>query len=189
VLGAEALKGSDHAVMVVRGRWARGDVEACFGGHGESFAIKNFGTLAFVDDHTALLTNRSDVDAHALATRGAGPGVHALAMYRALPEDRAIGFVADGASKDDWSMIEMPAGSDVSAWLRVQPGGVAFDASADGHDAAAAKHAEQVVRPQIDSVFGKTDALGKIDLARTGTVVRVSGTLTELMLDMLASSQ
>ena len=195
VLGAPALKGSDHAVMVVRGRWARADIEKCFGGHGPNtdvIEIKKFGSLAFVDDHTAILSNRADVDVHALATTGAGPSARVLAKYMALPRDRAIGFVADGASKDDWSMIELPAGTDVSLWLRVEATGVTFDALADAHDAKAAEHADSVVRPQLEGVFGahgeKADVIGRADVERSGGTIRVKGTLTNLMLGMIASS-
>src|SRR5205807_9394602 len=65
--GAPSLHDSLHGTLVLRGRWLRKDVEACFGDtvkthvtpdHAKLFRIGDDGWLDFIDAHTAYIAVR-----------------------------------------------------------------------------------------------------------------------------------
>src|SRR5205823_2381664 len=138
--------------LVLRGRWTRKDVAACFGDtvkthvandHAQLFRVGDDGWLDFIDDHTAYVAVRPDLDAdalHALVRHGAGPPQHARDLYAHLPADRSLAIVVDGHSNDDLTdTLALPKGSDIFGWVRAEPTGVTLDVAADPHDAAAAQ--------------------------------------------------
>ncbi len=201
VLGAPSLEGFDKGALVIRGRWARKDVEACIGDGikpntvrdgSRLYRIGDFGWLDFVDEHTAYATMRADLGAeavHALTRHGGGPQGHARDLVTRLPADRTFAFVADGHAGDDWpSMgLALPKGSDLYGWFRVEPTGLVLDMAGDAHDAAAAKAGAAAIKPQIDELFSADggSAIGKLEVVVEHTVVHLRGGMTSLMLGMM----
>ena len=107
-----------------------------------------------------------------------------------LPEARSIVIVEDGAAKDDWSSLNLPTGSDLFGSILVEEGRATVDLAADPHDAAAAQALVDKVRPELEAVFGhaNTDAMGTLEVRKDGTVVRLGGHLTSLMLGIVTSA-
>ena len=203
VFGAGSLASPDHGTMIVGGRWRRKDVEACFDDSAKPHVAKDgaklyrlgdLGWLDFIDDHTAYATIRDDLDAeavHALVRHGTGMQPHARALADQLPAARSIAIVIDGHAKDDWSgILPVPKGSDVFAWIRIEPEGLVIEGAADTHDEAAAKTAAAHIQPQLDSVFSAAHAetLGKLTATHEHSIVRVHGTLSSLTISMLTSA-
>jgi hypothetical protein len=184
--------------MVTRGRWERADVEKCFGDTvapqqlqdgARIFKLQSFGWIDFIDDHTAYLTNRKDLGAeevHALVVHGAGPQQRARDLVLGLPADRTVALVSVGKPDDESEIALIPKGSDIFSWVRIQPDGLALDMAADVHTEAAAKSAEAGLRKQIGEVFGTASpSVGKLEVVRQGSVVRLRGMLTSFMLGIL----
>jgi hypothetical protein len=189
--------------VVLRGRWQREHVEACFADTAKHvttadqhtmFKIGDEGWLDFIDDHTIYVAVASGLDAealHALVRHGAGPGQHTRDLFARLPADRAIALAFDGAGSDDLSdALALPKGTDVFGWMRVEKGGVTLDVAADPHRAAAAQLAMGKLAPRIDNLFGesKPEAVGRLQVVTEQTSVHLRGNVTALMLSMIASS-
>jgi predicted Ser/Thr protein kinase len=202
VFGAPGLEKSDAGTLILRGRWRRSDVEACFADTvkthvsadgGKLFRIGDFGWLDFIDDHTAYVTLNSKLDAeavHKLVTKGAGPVTKVKKTFAALPAARTISIVVDGASQDDWSMLSLPKGTDVFGWMRVEPSGLVLDLAADPHNDAAATAAQRRVKPQLDSLFENTnpETVGRLEVVRQQTAVHLRGNMTALMLGIVTAA-
>ena len=203
-VGAASAQDAQQGTIVLRGRWARHDVEACFGDRGKShvtadhatmFAIGDTGWLDFIDDHTVYLALHSELPPealHALVRAGQAPPPHVRDLVAKLPPERSIAIVLDGHGGDDLSKdFALPRGSDVFGWVRAEPAaGVALDLAADPHTAGGARAAIAKVRPQLDEAFGSamTALTGKLFVLQDGTVVHVRGNLTSLTLGMLSSA-
>lgn len=191
VMGAQGLEKSSKSTLVIRGRWAKKDVETCFAKMEKTdgvIKLATFGRLAFIDDHTALLTNRDDLDVKALvAATSGGPAARTRKLLATLPAERSVAFVVDGEAKDTWGDIGLPAGSDVTAWVRADEGALVYDVLADTKDAAVATTLEKDLHTQTDPVFGSNQSLGKLEIQRKGGALRLSGSMTELMLSMVVS--
>ncbi|HSD86052.1 MAG TPA: protein kinase [Kofleriaceae bacterium] len=202
VFGAPSLEESVGGTLVLRGRWRRSDVEACFADTVKTyvandgaklFRVGDEGWLDFFDDHTAIVTLDTKLEAealHKLAKKPAGPITRVKQMIAALPANRTIAIVSDGkGSSDDWSMLSLPKGSDVFGWIRVEKDRLVLDLAADPHNAEAAKAAMLRVKPQIDQLFANTnpDATGKVEVVPQGTVVHVRGRITSLMLSLVTA--
>nr|AHN97831.1 hypothetical protein [uncultured bacterium lac111] len=202
VFGAPGLEKSDAGTLIIRGRWRRPEVEACFADAvkthvsadgGKLFRIGDFGWLDFIDEHTAYVTLNAKLDAetvHKLVTRGAGPVTKVKKTFAALPAKRTISVVVDGATQDDWSMFSLPRGTDIFGWIRVEPEGMVLDLAADPHNDAAATAAIRRVKPQLDEMFQNTnpEMVGKIEVVRQQTAVHIRGNLTALMLGIVTAS-
>ncbi|HEY5949438.1 MAG TPA: hypothetical protein VIV40_28280, partial [Kofleriaceae bacterium] len=202
VFGAPGLEKSDAGTLIVRGRWRRSDVEACFGDSvkthvsadgGKLYRIGDYGWLDFLDDHTAYVTLNNKLDAegvHKLVTKGAGPVTKVKKTFAALPAARSISLVVDGASQDDWSMFSLPRGTDLFGWIRIEPAGLVLDLAADPHNDAAATAAQRRVQPQLDELFQNTskDAVGRLEVVRQQTAIHVRGNMTALMLGIVTAS-
>ncbi len=190
--GAPRLDDSSHGTMIAGGRWRTDDVAACFGATGAVTApgvwhIREFGYLARIDDHTLLLTNRSDLDAAALTALAKQTTVPATlrAELAALPADRAVGFVVDRTSGDDFSSaLDLPTGTGLTGWMRVEADGIAIDGAADPHDVAVATRVEGVARPQMAPLA----LLSDLALTRRGSVLRVAGHVTDGFLATITST-
>jgi hypothetical protein len=202
VFGAPGLEKSDVGTLIIRGRWRRPDVEACFADAvkthvaadgGKLFRIGDFGWLDFIDEHTAYVTLNSKLGpeaVHKLVTKGAGPVTKVKKTFAALPAKRTISVVVDGATQDDWSMFSLPRGTDIFGWIRVEPEGMVLDLAADPHNDAAATAAMRRVKPQIDELFQNTnpETVGKIEVVRQQTAVHIRGNMTALMLGIVTAS-
>jgi predicted Ser/Thr protein kinase len=171
---------SSGGTMVIRGRWARADVEACI-----ATTNANPQTVEYLDEHTVSVT---------LASRPSGdhkgPGKHVMDLLARLPDKRSVAIVEDGAANDDWSNLDLPRGTDLFGSLLVEQSGATLDLAVDPHDAASAKTLVDKVRPQLDSVFANADIerTGKIDVRQDGTVVHIAGRMTSLMLGIVTSA-
>jgi serine/threonine-protein kinase len=200
--GAPSMHEEWRGTLVLRGRWLRKDVDACFGAtgkpvelgdHATLYRVGDSGWLDFIDDHTVYVTLRSDLGAeaiHAAVRHGAGPPQHARDLLARLPADRSISLVLDGHTQDDLSdVLSLPKGSDLLGWLRAEPAGVTLDLAADPHDVLAAKLAVAKLRPQLTSAFGDTppNAVGKLDITSNGTVIHLRGNLSALMITVVSS--
>ena len=120
-----------------------------------------------------------------LATHASPVPAAVRAALEALPADRAIGFVVDRASGDDFSAtLGLPRGTGLVGSLRVDATGVGFDASADPHDVALATRVEAQARPQLAPLA----LLADVALTRQGSVLRVAGHLSDAMLLTLSSN-
>jgi hypothetical protein len=122
--------------------------------------------------------------------KASGPATRLEQLFTAMPAERTIAIVADGKAKDDWSMLSLPRGSDIFGWIRVDDAGLVMDLAADPHSAQAADAAIARIRPELDSVFGSanTDAVGKLEVVRQATVVRIRGNVTSFMLGIVTAS-
>jgi predicted Ser/Thr protein kinase len=202
VFGSPGLEKSDAGTMILRGRWRRSDVEACFGDTVKThvsadgaklFRVGDDGWLDFIDDHTAYVTLNTKLDAegvHKLVTKGAGPITKVKKTFAALPAARTISIVVDGATGDDWSMFSLPKGTDVYGWIRVDPAGITLDLAADPHNDAAATAAQRRVKPQLDELFENTskESVGRLEVVRQQTAIHIRGTMTALMLGIVTAS-
>jgi serine/threonine-protein kinase len=202
VFGAPGLDTSEMGTLILRGRWRRSDVEACFGDSVKAhvtndgarlYRVGDTGWLDFVDDHTALVTLNTKLEPeglHRMIKKAPGPVTRVKQIVAALPAERTIAIVADGKANDDWSMLSLPRGSDVFGWIRVEEAGLVLDLAADPHDADAANAAIRRIKPEIDSVFGAStpDAVGKLEVVRQATVVHIRGNVTSFMLGIVTAS-
>jgi predicted Ser/Thr protein kinase len=202
VFGAPGFDHSQGGTLIARGRWQRADVETCLGDDpsphvaadgARLYRIGELGWLDFLDDHTVLLgmgTQRDAEAVHRLARRSAGPGAAVKRRLAAMPEARTFAIVADGKTSDDWGAIAIPRGSDVFGWVLVEDSSATVDLAADVRDVAAAKAAVATVKPQLEAVFATSDAsaLGKLEVVRERTVVRIRGNVTALLLGMASAA-
>jgi serine/threonine protein kinase len=203
VFGAPSLEGSVNGTLVLRGRWRRADVEACFADTvstyvtndgAKLFRVGDEGWLDFIDDHTALVTLNTKLEAealHKLTKKPSGPITRVKQMFAALPANRTIALVSDGKNaNEDWSSLSLPKGSDVYGWIRVEKDGMSMDLAADPHNADAAKAAIMRIKPDIDNLFQNTspDTVGKLEVINQGTVVHVRGRITSLMIGLVTAS-
>jgi len=202
VFGAPGLEASENGTLIIRGRWRRADVEACFADTvrthvaldgAKLFRIGDNGWLDFLDDHTAYVSMNTKLEAealHKLTKKPGGPVPRTKQLLATFPPARSLMFVADGKANDDWSMLSLPKGSDVLGWLLVEDSGVSLDFSADPKTPAAAQAALDKVKPQIDEVFGAADpaAVGKLTASLDGTTVHVKGHMTSLMLGIVTAA-
>lgn len=202
VFGAPSVEKSVEGTLVLRGRWKRSDVEACFADTVKAYVtndgaklyrVGDDGWLDFLDEHTAVVTMSTKLEAealHKLTTKPLGPVTRVKAMIGKLPAERTIAIAADGKAQDDWSMLSLPKGSDVYGWIRVEPEGIALDLAADPHNEQAAKSAIMRVKPELDNLFANTstDTVGKLEAIPEGTAVHVRGHMTALMLSLVTAS-
>ena len=148
----------------------------------------------FIDDHTAVVTLDTKLEAealHRLIKKPPGPITRVKQMFAALPSNRTIAVVVDGKnSNEDLSALSLPKGSDVFGWVRVEKDGMSLDLAADPHNADATKTAILRIKPSIDDVFQNTnpDSVGKIEVIPQGTVVHVRGRITSLMIGLVTAS-
>lgn len=202
VFGAPSVEKSIEGTLVLRGRWRRSDVEACFADTVKAhvtndgaklYRVGDDGWLDFLDDHTAIVTMSTKLEPeslHKLTTKPLGPVTRVKAMIAKLPAARTIAIATDGAAQDDWSMLSLPKGSDIFGWIRVEPEGIELDLAADPHNPQAAKTALLRVKPQLDNLFANTsaDTVGKLEAIPQGTAVHVRGKMTALMLSLVTAS-
>jgi hypothetical protein len=203
VFGAPSLANSANGTLVLRGRWRRSDVEACFADTvkvyvandgAKLYRVGDDGWLDFLDDHTAVVTLNTKLEAealHKLTKKPQGPITRVKQMFAALPANRTLAIVSDGKNaNEDWSSLSLPRGSDVFGWIRVEDGGMSMDLAADPHNAEAAKAAVLRIKPDIDNLFQNTspDTVGKIEVLTQGTVVHVRGRITALMISLVTAS-
>ncbi len=201
VFGAPSVEKSVEGTLVLRGRWTRNDVESCFADTVKAYVtndgaklyrVGDDGWLDFLDDHTAIVTMSTKLEAealHKLTKKPLGPVTRVKAMIGKLPAERTLAIAADGNAGDDWSMLSLPKGSDIYGWIRVEPDGIALDLAADPHNAQAAKSAIMRVKPQLDQLFANTssDTVGKLEAIPQGTAVHVRGRMTALMVSLVTA--
>lgn len=201
VFGAPSVAMSIEGTLVLRGRWRRADVESCFADSVKAFVtndgsklyrIGEDGWLDFLDDHTAVVTMSTKLDAealHRLTNKPLGPVTRVKAMIAKLPAERSLTIAADGTAQDDWSMLSLPKGTDVYGWIRVEPEGISMDLAADPHNSQAMKSAMMRIKPQLDELFANTsaDTVGKLEAVPVGTAVHVRGRMTALMISLVTA--
>jgi serine/threonine protein kinase len=201
VFGAPSLEKAIEGTLVLRGRWRRSDVESCFADSVKAYVtndgaklyrIGDDGWLDFLDDHTAVVTMSTKLEAealHKLTKKPLGPVTRVKAMIAKLPAERSLVVAADGTAKDDWSMLSLPKGTDVYGWIRIEPDGITLDLAADPHNPQAMKSAIMRIKPQLDELFANTSAesVGKLEAVPVGTAVHVRGRMTALMISLVTA--
>jgi len=203
VFAAKTLEDDARATMIVRGRWQRADVEGCFEDDITKLAmpdgatmlqLRRVGWVDFIDEHTVYLSVREDLAAaqvHALVKgQGKGATPHARALAAKLPVDRAFGAVVDASGKLPWPSAVLPAGSDLATWFRVEETGVALEVLIDTKQEPEALKLAETFRANLDPVFRDASPkhVGRIDVTREHTAVRVHGSITPLVLGMISSA-
>ncbi|HEU0034861.1 MAG TPA: serine/threonine-protein kinase [Kofleriaceae bacterium] len=201
IFASSYLRQSDHATLIIRGRWARADIESCFAEDSiplkmpdgkTMLQLRRVGWIDFVDDHTLYLSVRDDLAAaqvHDLVKKGNGAAAHTKALWSRLPDDRALGVVLDGENGLEWPQNYLPKGSDLSAYLRVGETFSEFEVVADAHSEAEAKKLVAKVKPQFDELFKDKEStiLGSVTVVREGTAMRIRGRMSSLMIAMIIS--
>lgn len=202
VFGSPNLNDSTVGTIILRGRWRRADAEACLADSVRThkardgatlYGIGDKGWLDFLDEHTVYVTLNTKLDAdaiHKAATKPVGPLPRTRQLLARLPAARSITFVADGKARADWSMLALPSDTDVFGWLLLDTEGATLDFAADPHTEEAARVALDQVKPELESVFGGANeaAVGKLEATRTGSVVRVKGSMTAFVLGLVTSA-
>ncbi len=201
VFGSVGFRANEQGTLMLRGRWKRADVEACFAEGSEAFTMTDGATLLqlpavgwldFLDEHTVYISVRQDLAAaqvHENVKRGVGLTKHTRALLATLPADRALTFVLDGSGKVEWPNDTLPTGSDAVAWLRPDAKFVVFEAALDVKSDAEATKLEASIAGQLKGVFDNASPeVGRITASRKGTTVRVTGSLASLMMGMVASA-
>ncbi|MBA3453644.1 MAG: hypothetical protein H0T42_11180, partial [Deltaproteobacteria bacterium] len=181
--------------------WKRADVEACFAGQSQTFTTTDgarllqlpaVGWIDFLDEHTVYISVRQDLAAaqvHENVKRAVGLTKHAKQLLATLPAERALTFLLDGSGKVVWPNDTLPVGSDAVAWLRPEDRFVVFEMAMDVKTEAEAKKLEASITAQLKGVFDNTNAsIGMINAVRKGTTVRVTGSLSALMMGMVSSA-
>ncbi len=201
VFGAASLAEQQHGTLMIRGRWKRGDVERCFASATEAremndgtrmLQLPELGWLDFVDEHTAYISVRQDLAAaqvHDNVVTGRGMTPRARALVATVPADSTLLFVVDGRKTAAWPTDAIPPGTDMATWLRTEEDGVALDVGMAMTDDAAAKRVEAKVRPQLDGLFGPSNAsVGKLEVVRQHSSLHVRGRLSSLMIGIVSSA-
>ena len=201
VFGSVGFRANEQGTLMLRGRWKRADVEACFAGPAETFTMTDgakllqlpaVGWLDFLDEHTVYISVRQDLAAaqvHENVKRGVGLTKHARALLATLPAERALTFVLDGSGEVEWPNATLPVGSDAVAWLNPETKFVMFETSLDVKTEAEATKLEASIAGQLEGVFDNASPeVGKITASRKRTTVRVTGSLASLMMGMVASA-
>ena len=196
VYGAPALKQSSTGTLVLRGRWKRRDIDACFASGdfksnmtadgAKLYRIGDHGWLDFIDDHTAFLTIHSELNAesiHQIVKHGGAPPQHVRDLLAKLPVDRAFAMVADGAAKDDWASVGLtiPTGSDLYGWFRIEEHGLAMEFVADTHAEATAKSAAA----DLEALVGQVKT---VHVTRDKTAVHLAGTVNDLLIGITSAA-
>ncbi len=201
VFGSTGFMADKQGTLIVRGRWQRKDVEACFAGQSHELAMTDgvkllqlpeIGWLDFLDANTVYISVRQDLAAaqvHDNVKKGQGLTPRARALLATLPAQRALTFVVDGTGSVAWPSDLLPKGSDAAAFVQVSDWGVEFDVALDVKSEAAAKALEAKAKPQLEPLIPSTsDSVGKLTVARKQTTVKIGGKLSTLMLGIVSSS-
>jgi hypothetical protein len=190
--GSTGFMADKQGTLIVRGRWQRKDIEACFAGQSESLTMTDgtkmlqlpeVGWLDFLDANTVYVSVRQDLAAaqvHDNVKKAQGLTKHARALLATLPADREITFVVDGTGGVEWPGDPLPKGSDATAAMQTSEQAVAFEVTADVKTDAEAKALEAKLRPQLEPL--------KLTVARKQTSVKFGGTLSNVMMGIVASS-
>ena len=124
VFGSVGFLANEQGTLLLRGRWKRADVEACFAGASETFTMVDgarllqlpaVGWIDFLDEHTVYISVRQDLAAaqvHENVKRSVGLTKHARKLLASLPAERAVTFVVDGQGDVAWPNDTLPKGSD-----------------------------------------------------------------------------
>ena len=205
-LGAPGFGRAEQGTLIVRGRWTRADVEGCFGGQATPrpqpdgavvLELPSLRWLDFLDDHTAYLSLRTALtpaQVHASvvprpAGRVNGMTPSARARVRALPAERAITLVIDGAGALAWPRDLLPAGSSAALWARPTDAGLAFVVGLDLVREPDALALAARIDAELQAVFaGAAPAVGAMRVERSRARVTVRGDLSTLMIGIVAAA-
>ena len=200
IFATKAIDARTSGTLMIRGRWQRSDVEACFAPDAMPLAmpdgkkmmqLRRVGWVDFVDDHTIYISVRDDLAAaqvHELAQRGNGPSPTTAKLWATIPAARSIGVVIDGSDGLAWPNDSLPKKSDVVAWLRAgEP--TEFLVIADTHNAKSAAALVAKVRPTFDEVFKDSQSalIGNVKVVHDKTRMKIEGHMTALLIAMISS--
>ena len=199
VFGSVGFEANKYGTLIVRGRWARRDVEACFPQKQELtmtdgkpiLQLPEVGWLDFIDDNTVYISVRQDLAAaqvHDSVMKGAGLTKRTKALLATLSPDRAFTFVADGSGDVEWPGDPLPRGSDMAAMMQVSESTVAFHIAMHVKGEAAAKELATKIETEIKPFAGTSEAAGQVKVTRTGTKVVLEAKLSTLMMGIVSSS-
>lgn len=201
VFGSVGFGAEDQGTLIVRGRWDRDDVERCFAvtssvrtmtDGARLLELPEVGWIDFLDARTVYISVRQDLTAaqvHSLVVRPPGLAPRTRALVAKLPAERALTFAVDGTGGVEWPQDVLPAGSDARAWLRPDADTVAFDVALDVKSVAEARRLEEAIRAEVREVFATASpAVGSMEVTRAGTTVRITGSLSTLLLGMVAAA-
>ncbi|MEO8702492.1 MAG: serine/threonine-protein kinase [Kofleriaceae bacterium] len=198
---SKSLEDSEHATLIVRGRWKRADIARCFADDAVALAmpdgktmlqLRRVGWIDFIDDHTLYLSVRDDLAAaqvHDLVKTGGGPMAHAKQLVAKLPADRTVAVVVDGSDELAWPKDHLPKGSDLAAYVRVD-NYTELDIRADTHTVEGATKVVNEVKAVFGDLFKDKDSdfLGSLQVVRDGTALRIHGRLSSLLIAMISSA-
>jgi serine/threonine-protein kinase len=200
VFATKAIDARTSGTLMIRGRWKRADVEACFAPDAEPLAmpdgkkmmqLKRVGWVDFVDDHTIYISVREDLAAaqvHELAQRGNGPSPTTAKLLATIPPARSIGVVIDGSEGLAWPNDSLPKKSDLVAWLRADEP-TDFSVVADTHNVKSAAALVAKVKPTFDEVFKESQSalLGNVKVVHDKTRMKIDGQMSALLIAMISS--
>ncbi len=197
--GSTGFDADKHGTLIVRGRWQRKDVEACFP-QKQAFTMTDgkailqlpeVGWLDFLDDNTAYISVRQDLAAaqvHDNVQKAVGLTKRTRTLLAALPADRAFTFVLDGTGEIVWPSEMLPKGSDMAAVMQVSEPTVAFNVGMDVKTEPAAKALEVKLQTEVKPFAGTSEAAGQVKVTRSGTKVVLDAKLSTLMMGIVSSS-
>ncbi len=198
--GSTGFMADKYGTLIVRGRWDRKAVEACFIGQSETLTMNDgkkilqlpqVGWLDFLDDNTAYISVRQDLAAaqvHDNVQRGAGLTKHAKELLALLPANRAFTFVVDGTGGVAWPGDPLPKGTDMAASMQVTEPLVSIDVSMDLHAEPAAKELATKLATEIAPLNGTDGKMNNVKVSRSGTKVVLEARLSTLLMGIVATS-
>lgn len=199
VYAASGFVTGEQGTLIMRGRWNRADVEACFDEQFERLKMKDgrtmlriqrLGWVDFIDDHTVYLSVREDLAAaqvHELVRAGRGPTPRTRSLLAGLPDNRTVALVVDADRTQPWPQDYLPKGSDAAAWIRIDPDGTMLDLSVETRAEADARALEAKIKPELDELFSGVNPklVGALDIRHTGATFTIRGKLTTLMIGLI----
>lgn len=199
VFGSVGFSADKHGTLIVRGRWQRSDVEACFPQKQELtmtdgkpiLQLPEVGWLDFLDANTAYISVRQDLAAsqvHDNVVKGVGLTKHTRELLASLPANRAFAFVADGTGNVEWPGDPLPKGTDMAAAMQVSEQIVGIDVTMDLHAAPAAKELATKLVTELSPFNGTDGKAGNVKVTSAGTKVVIEAKLSTLLMAMVASS-
>ena len=196
-----------QGTLILRGRWRRSRCRGVLRRHGarrtstndgaKLYRIGDDGWLDFLDDHTAIVTLNTKLEAEAPTQadeKRAGAG-HARQSRcsRRCPPTRTIAIVADGnAERRLVDAVAAAAARHLRLDSRRARRASSLDLAADPHKSAGRKRRDHAgSSPQLDELFANTSAGHSRQArgrSRQDTVVHIRGNMTALMLGIVTAA-
>jgi serine/threonine protein kinase len=195
-IAAPSLADARDAAAVVDGRWQRADVARCLAGDHDiaaangGYRFADRGALAFVDDHSFVVSTRDDAEGPLGAL--AHPATRVTPLAAALAPNTALAFAIDGAGQS-WPDDLLPAGTSATGSVQLAGDGVRFAVALTLPDVGGATQLARDARAHIDDALAGIDAkvdkvANHVDVARAGATVTIRGVLGATLLRRAAGA-